>query len=333
MKAIRIARYGEPTDVVTVDSIPEPAAPGTDEVNVVVEYAPVHPSDLLMIRGGAGRRPTMPATLGQLPAVLGTEGVGRVTAVGPGVATVAVGDRVLTPFNYPSWAEVVTVPARRLFPIPEGFDGPQLSMLTINPLTAYVMLREFVALAPGDWVIQNAANSGVGRAVIAIAKAWGLRTVNVVRRPELVGELIALGADVVLLEGADLRERVSLATGGAEIKLGLDAVAGEATTSMAASLSAGATLVSYGAMSGTPCALPPRLLIVNDLIVRGFWLVSWMERVSPEAMIQIQRELLTLVDSGGLFIPVSAVVPLADATTAMRHAVSGQGKIVIAVCG
>ena len=79
-------------------------------------------------------------------------------------------------------------------------------MLKINPLTAWRMLHDFVRLEKGDWVIQNAANSAAGRAVIQIAHELGYRTVNVVRRKELIEELRAEGGDVVLLDNDELRE-------------------------------------------------------------------------------------------------------------------------------
>jgi trans-2-enoyl-CoA reductase len=331
MQALRIAEFGEPDEVVRVDEIDEPGPPGEGQVNVAVEFAPIHPSDLLMIRGGAGPRPTMPATTGQLPAVLGTEGVGRVVRVGPRVQNVVTGDRVLTPFNYPSWAEVVTIPARGLFALPEEIDGPQLAALTINPMTAYVMLDEYVSLRPGEWVIQNVANSSVGRALIAIARTRGLRTVNVVRRAGLEADLTALGADVVIVDGADLGVRVRQATDNAAIRLGLDAVAGESTMSMASCLTRGGTLVSYGAMGASPCSIAARQLIVNDLTLRGFWLVSWMEHASVERMIKIQRDLLALLADGTMRTPVTEVVPLSDATAAMKHAMTGKGKTVLAI--
>ena len=94
-------------------------------------------------------------------------------------------------------------------------------MLKINPLTAWRMLHDFVRLEKGDWVIQNAANSAAGRAAIQISRELGYKTVNVVRRAELIEELRAEGGDVVLLDNEELREAVAAATSGAPIRLGL----------------------------------------------------------------------------------------------------------------
>src|SRR6185437_4338145 len=109
-----------------------------------------------------------------------------------------------------------------------GLDLQQAAMLRINPATAQLLLEDHVALQPGDWVIQNVANSAVGRHLTVIAKARGVRTLNVVRRDDVADELRALGADHVLRDGPDLPARARDATGGAAIRLGIDAVSGDA---------------------------------------------------------------------------------------------------------
>ena len=225
MYAVQISKFGTPEDVVALVEIPEPAPPSPGEVTVQLEYAPIHPADIMLIRGIYGKLPKLPSTLGM-------EGVGRVVAIGEGVDSLGIGDRVFTPIFTPCWCERLTIPAAGLFPAPDDADLPQLSMSRINPLTAHLLLTEFAPLQAGDWVIQNAANSAAGRAVIALAKARGLRTVNVVRREGLDDELTGLGGDVVLLDGADLASRVAATTNGARVALGIDAVAGDATLAM-----------------------------------------------------------------------------------------------------
>jgi trans-2-enoyl-CoA reductase len=100
-------------------------------------------------------------------------------------------------------------------------------MLKVNPITAWRMLHDFVPLQRGDWFIQNAANSGAGRAAIQIGHELGLKSVNLVRRPELVEELMAEGADVVLLDDETMRGQIAERTGGAPIRLALNAVGGD----------------------------------------------------------------------------------------------------------
>ncbi len=136
-----------------------------------------------MIAGGYGYRP-------RLPAIMGTEGVGRVVAVGAGVKHLKEGDRTLVPFLHPAWAERIKTDAPWLRPLPPG-DIHQFAMMGVNPPTAYLLLTDIVPLPRGSWVIQNGANSGVGRATVAIAKSLGLKTVNVVRRDAVTDQLPA----------------------------------------------------------------------------------------------------------------------------------------------
>ena len=206
MKSLQISSFGKPDDVVELVELDEPAPPNAGEVLAAVEYAPIDPADLLLIRGMYGVKPT-------LPAALGSEGVARVLAVGAGVENVRVGDRVLIPINQPAWRERIVLPAAKLTPMPEGADPQQLSMLSVNSPTAALILSEYVDLKPGDWVIQNGGNSGVGRNLIAFARDRGLKTVSLVRREELIPELKAAGGDVDLVDGADAPKRIADATG------------------------------------------------------------------------------------------------------------------------
>src|SRR5205814_3946929 len=137
------------------------------------------------------------------------------------------GTQVILPHEIGTWREAVTVPGNKLVAAPNEIEPEQAAMLKINPMTAWRMLHDFVKLQPGDWVIQNAANSAAGRAVIAIARELGLNTVNIVRRAEVVEELRVQGGDVVLIDGEALRDNVKESTGGAPIRLGLNAVGGD----------------------------------------------------------------------------------------------------------
>src|SRR5260370_590553 len=127
---------------------------------------------------------------------MGTEGVGRVVAVGADVKHLRQGDRTLVPFLHPAWAERIKTDAPWLRPLPPG-DINQFAMMGVNPPTAYLLLTDMVKLPRESWVIQNGANSGVGRATVAIAKSLGLRTVNVVRRDEVVAEMKAHHGELV----------------------------------------------------------------------------------------------------------------------------------------
>jgi mitochondrial enoyl-[acyl-carrier protein] reductase / trans-2-enoyl-CoA reductase len=161
------------------------------------------------------------------------EGVGRVAELGAGTCDVAVGQLVLLPVGCGSWSTHVVTEAAQLTPLPSEADPLQLSMMTINPPTAALLLREFVTLGQGDWVIQNAANSAVGLYLVQLARHCGHRTVNVVRREGAATAVRQAGGDAVLVDGEDLAQRVTEVTGGAQIRLGIDAVAGTATGRLA----------------------------------------------------------------------------------------------------
>jgi NADPH:quinone reductase-like Zn-dependent oxidoreductase len=338
MLAIQFSRFGPPADVAQVVELPEPPAPGAGEVLVELEASPINPSDLYTLRGDYGVRP-------ELPAVGGYEGVGRVAAVGDGVTHLRVGDRVpLTAWRGGAWRERGLARAARLAPLPEA-DPLQLAMLTANPATALILLEQVVPLAPGDWVAQNAANSGVGTAVVTLARLAGVRTVNVVRRPELEEPLRAAGADVVLVDppdgdGADRgelarRARAAIeAAGGARdaVRLGLDAVAGDATGRLARVVARGGTVVSYGAMSGEACRVDAGEMIFRDVSLRGFWLVRWFERATPADVAALYGRLARLVADGTLHAPVEATYPLREARAALEHAAreGRSGKVLFA---
>jgi NADPH:quinone reductase-like Zn-dependent oxidoreductase len=319
MHALQIARLGNPSEVVELVEIPDPDAPGAGEVLVGVEYAPINTSVLLMISGRYGVRPP-------LPSGLGNEGVGRILSVGEKVGHLQIGDRVSIPTTAPSWRERLVIPAQDLFALPPEADPQQLSMLRINPPTASLLLRDFVGLSAGDWVLQNAGNSGVGRWVIAFARERGLKTVSVIRREELIPDLIAAGGSVVLVDGADLASRVAEATGHVTLPLALDGVAGAAMQSLSGCLSPGGTLVVYAFMSEQPGQVNPADLIFRRVTLRGFWLESPAVRGSPTVLEAIKTG-ARMIAEGQLHLPIAAVYPLSAAQQAITQAQRG-GKVL-----
>ena len=308
--------------VLSYVDIPEPEAPGPNQVLIGVEFSPLNPSDLLLAQGIYGVRPA-------LPSVIGNEGVGRVIALGAGVENVKVGDRVLAPLSSFTWRERMILPASGLFALPPGADPQQLSMLAINPPTAALLLSEYVDLKPGEWVVQNAANSAVGRWVIAFAKARGLKTVNIVRRPELVAELKAIGGDVVVVDSPNVSKEIKAAVGKAELRLALDGVSGPATGVLASTLSLHGTLVIYAAMSEAAMSISPLDAIFKDLTMRGFWL-GHDESLAKSAPAMVQAA--EMIASGRVQIPVAATYPLSSIKEAVAHALRG-GKIILDVAG
>ena len=324
MKAVQFKSFGQPLEVAECVELPDPGAPGPDQTLVALEASPINPSDVLTLSGQYGLLPKLPATPGN-------EGLGRVVEVGSQVKNVRAGDIVLLPAGAGTWREKLLVPAARLVPMPAQADHLQLAMLTVNPPTALLLLRDVVELNPGEWVLQNAANSGVGSYLITLAKLRGLKTVNVVRRESLVGPLKELGADAVVVDAPDLHKRVAAATNKEPIRLAIDAIGGEATARLAHSVSPGGTVVNYGAMSGEPCRVTQQDLIFRNVTLRGFWLAHWFNQATPADQMAVFGQLIQLVAEGKLRTKIESTYALSKIKDALAHAMRAgrDGKILL----
>jgi trans-2-enoyl-CoA reductase len=316
-------KHGNPADVLHVETPPWPR-PAADEVVVKVRAAPINPADLNQIEGKYPVRPELPATPG-------FEGAGVVVELGADVKNLTSGALVILPHNVGTWRDALTVKAEDLIVVPEEIEPVQAAMLKINPLTAWRLLHDYVDLQKGDWLIQNAANSAAGRDVIQIAHELGYKTVNVIRRPELVDELRAERGDVVLVDGENLREEVKTATGGVSIRLGLNSVGGDSALRLANCLAPGGTLVSFGAMSLQPLKIPTGLLIFKDLRFRGIWINKWYDNASPAERMETFKPLFDMARRDLLKTRVEKAYPLSEVKAAVAHAAQGKrsGKIIL----
>jgi mitochondrial enoyl-[acyl-carrier protein] reductase / trans-2-enoyl-CoA reductase len=314
--------HGNPADVLRVESRPWPT-PAADEAVVKMYAAPINPADLNQIEGKYPVRPELPATPG-------FEGAGVVVELGAGVKGLTSGLLVILPHNVGTWRDAVAVKAEALVVVPEGIAPVQAAMLKINPLTAWRLLHDYVDLQKGDWLIQNAANSAAGRDVIQIAHELGYKTVNVVRRAELVDELREEGGDIVLIDADKLREEVKSATGGASIRLGLNSVGGDSALRLANCLAPGGTLVSFGAMSLQPLKIPTGLLIFKDLRFCGIWINKWYDNATPSECMEAFRPLFDMARRGLLKTKIEKAYPLSEVEAAVAHAAQDKrnGKIV-----
>jgi trans-2-enoyl-CoA reductase len=172
----------------------------------------------------------------------------------------------------------------------EGLSPIQVGTVSVNPCTAYRMLKDFESLREGEWWIQNGANSGVGRAAIQLGKQWGWKSINVIRdRPDeaatsrMKDELLELGATKVVTESElmdrGFSEQVKEWTNGGreKVRLGLNCVGGKPTSALVKCLSQGGHLVTYGGMSKQPLQLPTAALIFKDIKFSGFWVSRWSD--------------------------------------------------------
>jgi len=326
MKKLHMRAFGKPSTAPELIESETPE-PGAGQVLVALEAAPINPSDVLLIRGLYGHRPT-------LPAALGTEGVGRIVAVGAAVDPARIGERVLIipTLKHATWQDQIAIDEDDAIAVDPAADVLQLAMLGVNPVTADLLLRRFVDVPLGGWVGQTAGNSAVGRYVITLAKQTGYRTLNVVRRPEVAAELLELGADAVVVSGPDLGVQLKTALGDERISLLLDATAGDVVAELAPWLVHGGTLVSYGGMSGAPVVVRPGDLIFRDLHVRGFWQKGWLDTAPREEFTAAYARLAALVTDGTLRVPIAAAYPLEKYQDALIHATRADrvGKVLFA---
>ena len=322
INAVVYETHGKPSEVLQFKTEAWPT-PKADEVVVQMKAAPINPADLNAIEGKyPGRR--------EVPAVPGFEGAGEVVELGSSVRSLTIGNLVIPPHNVGTWREALAIKASELVVVPPGIDPAQTAMLKINPLTAWQLLNGYVDLNEGDWLIQNAANSAAGRAVIQIAHTLGFKTVNLVRRPEVIEELRALGGDVVLLDDDSVRDKAKKETGDAKIKLGLNCVGGDSALRVANSLAFGGTMVTFGSMSLQPFKMPTGLLIFKNLSFRGIWINHWYDNATPEQRMDAFRPLFEMAKRGLLQTKIEKAYPLGEFQAAVEHAAQPKrsGKII-----
>ena len=323
MKAVQFNQFGNPADVVHCVELPDVGAPAADEVVIRMEAFPVNPADLLTLEGRYATRPVLPATLG-------AEGVGIIDAVGDDVADLKVGDRVL-PLGRDNWVAVKKEPAARVIKLPD-MDPLQASMLKVNPATALFLLHNYELPAAGDMLIQNAANSAVGLNVIRLAEDLGVKTINIVRRAELVPVLRDdYGASHVLVDDADIVERVEELSAGHTLRLGLDAIGGQGTRTLSKCVQDGGTIVNYGFLCGEPCTIDPHELVFRQISLAGFWLAKLLTGLSRQELTQVYARLAALVARGTLRVPIEKTYSIDDIKIAVEHAArtARAGKIVV----
>jgi mitochondrial enoyl-[acyl-carrier protein] reductase / trans-2-enoyl-CoA reductase len=317
------AQNGSPSEILKLESRhlrePEP-----DQVLIRMLRAPINPSDINMLEGTYGVKVS-------LPAVAGNEGVGCVEKVGSKVTKLKTGQMVRPATGTGTWQQWALCPASDCLIFPEDLSPEQAAMLYVNPATAWRMLHDFLDLKPGDWIIQNASNSGVGRSVIQIAKSLGLRTINLVRRIELIDELKAIGADSVLLDHPDSLSTIQELTGLNAPHLALNAVGGDSVNLLCKSVASGAKIVNYGAMSKQPLRIGNGLLIFKDLSFYGYWVSRWYKQASEEKIESMFSSLANLCRENKLLLPIAASYPLEEVLAAVVAAQKDKrdGKIML----
>jgi len=274
-----------------------------------------------------GKYPVKP----EFPAVPGNECVAEVLSVGSNVSDLKVGDTVIPlATGLGTWRSHAIYKADELMRVPQGVPLPEAATLTVNPCTAFRMLKDFVGLNAGDTVIQNGANSACGQNVIQICKALGVNCVGIIRdRPDLaqlVSYLKELGAAEILTE--EQCRSTKLFKGGElrKPKLALNCVGGKNAVEMSKHLDHAGIMVTYGGMSREPVIAPTSALIFKDIQFRGFWMTRWKEQKGkgPEAQ-QMFDDLFAMIANGQLKAPTHELIPFDNFQSALENALNLKG--------
>lgn len=249
----------------------------------------------------------------------GNEGCFEVIATGSSVQTVAKGDWVIPRVpGLGTWRTHLQVDEGSVMRVErEGLSKTQVATVSVNPVTAWRLLKDFVDLE-GGWFLHNGATSSVGRTILQLAKLWGFKNIAIVRdvedrgkRDELKHTLELLGATKVFTEAEfkarGFKDTVAKLTNGQEVRLGLNCIGGDNVSKMSNILSPGGQLVTYGSMSRSATRLSASSLIFRDVTYRGFWVSRWGE-AHPEEKEKTVGQLLDLMRDGKLDPPNVTIV-------------------------
>ena len=315
--------FGEPAEVLVPGDSPLPQ-PGPGQVRIKTILAPIHNHDLWTVRGQYGYKP-------DLPAIGGSEAVGLVDALGPDVAGVTIGQRVAVASVHESWAEFFLASAAGLVPVPDAISDEAAAQLIAMPFSA-ISLLDFLNVEAGDWVIQNTANGAVGKVLAMLASARDVNVVNLIRRDAGIDELAALGiTNAVSTASVGWQDKVRALTGTAPIRAAVDSIGGTASRDLIELLGENGVLVSFGTMAGEPMQIPSGAVIFKQAIVKGFWGSKVSAAMPVQKRVALIGELLKLVATGELTLPVEAIYPLDRITDAVKASLAPgkAGKVLL----
>lgn len=321
MKTIQFEQTGKPADILNAieKDVPEP---GAGEVRIRVGVSPINPSDIMFVQNLYGIRP-------QLPSGAGFEGMGVVDAVGEGV-DIEPGQRVSFT-GVGAWSEYVVTHHKALIPIPDEMADEVAAQLFVNPFTAFAMVEEAGVNADG-WLMITACASAFGKMAIQLCKQRGIKTIGTVRRNDLNDELTALGlTEIINTETDNMAARVKQITDGQGVACVLDAVGGHTASEALKCLGRGGKMLIYGLLSMQDPTFNAGLIIFRELTIKGFWLTDWMRRVDAKTRQRVAGEVIGMLASGQIKMPVEATYSLDEIAKAVEHAdAPGRwGKILV----
>lgn len=354
MKSAQLKAFSQDINAIHVVESPLPT-PGPGQVRVRMLLSPVNPSDLNFVHGtyhtalqriiwNQGRSaeqanvfydPAHKVPCLEPPYALGGEGVGIVDAVGSGfLARRLQGKRVAVAGGPPNgtWQEYTLVDAKKAVALPDSISDQQGAMFFVNPLTAYILVREVLRVPRGRWLLVTAAGSALGKSVVRLGKLYGFKTLCVVRSSSNSDELRALGADAVLeTDHQDLHADVFRLTQGQGVEYAMDCVGGELAAQVVRCLGLDGRLVLYGTLANSPLPLPVRDLMMPVAHISGFLLPNWMARQSPLKLLGILRTVKKLTVQGMFHTEVNETYELAQIQQAISAALKPgrTGKVML----
>ncbi len=330
-QAVVCSRHGNPVEVSHVEQqkIPTPKA---GQVLVRMLAAPINPSDYLFIRGDYGIGP-------KLPGVPGFEGVGIVEKVGSGwLSRGLLGMRVAVLSEQGgTWANYCVTSAKTVIPLPKELTDDQAASFFINPATAYLLTRVILPVPLGNWIMQSAAASSLGRMVIRLGRHFNFRTINIVRKQSQVAELKQLGANAVIVANEqttqeEFRNKIRQICLGTFPKFAIDPVGGHIGSLMLDALGQDGKMQVFASLSDRPICVHPRDIVVKNLKIEGFLLNRTMEQFSLRQKVKLVRTISRLHVQGIFGVEDFRRFPLSQLNSALAETESAPGgvKVILA---
>lgn len=328
MKALLVERFGPPHEALALREVPSPK-PSQGEVLVRMIQSPINPSDLLMIQGTYGKKPYLPFSPG-------FEGVGTVLE-GKGILSWRVLGKRVAVINGASgnWAQEVVIPSIRAVPVPSDIPDEQVASFFINPATVLAMVTHRFQIPRGSWLVQSGASTAVGLMVARLGKKLGFKTLNLVRRKELLAQVEQAGGDRTLVTEGDWIGEARAILGPNGAPFGLDCIGGEIGAGVLSLLGAGGRLQVYGNLSGQPLPINPDVLRWGMKKVEGFWLSDWANAQNKLTMLGLFRSISNNLRDGTLTTKVGGKFPLERWKEAieMANQPAKPGKVLLQLNG
>lgn len=312
-RAITYNNFGEPSRVLFMQNIIKPALK-TGEILVEMKQSSINPSDLLPIRGAYKSRI-------KLPCIPGYEGFGYVVEQGPGVSFPAIGARVLALRGEGTWQDYVVISAEDAIPVPTAIDDDTTAQLYINPMTAWLMIKEKLKLKAGDTLAINAAGSAFGNVIAKFSKIFGYYVIAIVRNEFYRKTLLELGAQCVInSEKIPVIKAVLDITNNRGVTAALDAVGGESGAALAKCVTPGGIMLHYGLLSAIPLPAEVFHSHLTGISVENFWLRETLLKIDSEERKKIFNEMIETFMKYNISLPVANRFDMSNISQAVECA-------------